>query len=415
MTIFLRGAYALTVMAALASGLSAQAAGEADFATQLAAVSSNDTGDIQLASCCDSGGECGGSCGAYDACGGSCGGGGGCGLGGGGLGLANGLLGSGRTQFFFGAEYLSLRANFSEATSYLETDLAAGTYTWNQFGFDYTDSYRLYGWIRLQDCGGEIRFTYSNFRSNGAFDSGPLDTNGGTRSITSPFEIVTVGDGDRLSGTASVSINNYDIAFAKTIPLGSPLCCDTGCGDTCDPCNPCGSCNTCPAWDLQWSGGIRIANVDSRLGYQSTLTTANGGPGLDRTGVSSMSFDGVGLRTGLLGRRYIGQSGMFSIFVRGDISLLLGEVNYFADATGAFARNEITTTQVIPVTEIEAGATAWLTQNLSLTGGYMLSAWHDLGHRAQYDFTATGTQILGMDDANMLMLDGFFLRAEAAF
>ena len=398
MTIFLRGACALALTAVLVgqsyaedeTGLVNPASYDTN--TQPAAAEIvNEAGDIQLTSCdtCD-----------YGAC--DCG---------------PNVLGSGvapvrRSRLFVGGEYLSVRANFSEATAYRELNLVNNTETLHQFDFDYGDSYRVYGGLRLPECGGELRFGYTNFSSDGSFDSGPQPAAASGTTFTSPFEVIVPGENDSLSGDANVSIDSYDVAFAKTIPLGGCMSCDCGdCGSVCG--DPCGCCPCpCPAWDLQWSGGIRVANVDSQLNYASTIVSTTAVP--NRTATSSVSFDGVDLRTGLLGRRYIGQSGWLSFFVRGDISLLLGEVDYYAAGT-TFTRTEISTTEVIPVTEIEAGATMFLTRNFSVSGGYMLSAWHDLGHRAEYDYSSTGTQLQSMDDANMLMFDGFFARAEATF
>ncbi len=330
----------------------------------------------------------------------------------GGCDLGLGAMGSQNGQFFVGAEYLSIRANFSEATAFVKTDLVANTTTWEQFDFDYSESFRTYAGYRLCDCGGEIRFTYTSIDTDGGFDSGALDTAGGTVAITPPLELVTINDGDRVFGTANVSIDNYDLGFSKTIPLGSPLCCDTGCGDTC--CGDCcgtGCCPRCPAWDIQWTGALRIADVSSRLAYQTDLV---GTAPPNRSAESVVNFEGVGMRTGLQGRRYIGDSGIASVYLRGDFSLLLGEVEHYAEGTTT-SINQITSTQVVPVTEMEAGATVYLLPNVSVTGGYMLAVWHDLGHRATYDFSSTGGEIESMDDANLMTLDGWFLRAEAAF
>lgn len=332
-----------------------------------------------------------------------------CGVGCGSSGICSG------GQLVVGAEFLSVRATFSEATAYLDSNLATtpGSYDYVQYDFDYSESFRTYiGW-RLCQCDGEIRFTYTDIDTGGSFDSGLLDTNGATRSFTSPFEVVTAGDGDRLLGTASVELQDYDLGFSRNIPLGSPLsCCD--CGDTC--CGDCGDtcCGPrCAAWDITWSGALRYTNIESRLGYQSIIDPANT-TASNRTAESVVQFDGVGIRTGLLGRRYIGKRGVASVYVKGDISLLLGEVDYYAVGT-AFARHQISTTQVIPVTEIEAGGTVYLTKRISASAGYLLSVWHDLGHRAMYDFGITGVQLEGMDDANMMSLDGWFARVEAVF
>lgn len=330
----------------------------------------------------------------------------------GGCDLGMGDVCSQNGQFFVGAEYLSVRANFSEATAYLEEDLIEGTSTWKQYDFNYSESFRTYIGYRLCDCGGEVRFTYTNIDTGGGFDAGDLSST--TRLVTAPWELALT-DPTSLTGTANVSIDNYDLGFSKTIPLGSPLCCDTGCGDTCcgDGCGDCcgtDCCTQCPAWDLQWTGAVRVADVNSRLGYQ-----LQNGVDADEVAESVVDFQGFGLRTGLLGRRYLGKNGIASVYLSGDISLLLGEVDHYAEGATTTSRNQISSTQVVPVTEMEAGATVFVLPNVSLSGGYMLSVWHDLGHRATYEFDTSGAEALSMDDANLMTLDGWFLRAEAAF
>lgn len=397
MTILLRGACALLLAAGFAGAAQAQTN---DNEVGLAMFQSGAAGSVAIQQVNY---DCGVSdCGEYGACDLGCGD-GGCGLGGGGLGAG---------QIFVGAEWLSLRANFSEATAYRETDITNDLETFHQYSFDYGDSYRLFGGYRLCDCAAEIRFAYSRFNSNGSFNSGPNPNllNDG-RTFVAPYE-VDLGDGDTLIGEANVTVDNYDIGMSKTIPLGCPLACG-GCGDCGDCCDPCGCGPTCAAWDITWSGGIRIASVDSVLGYRNVRDPANTTP--TRFANSTVNFDGVGLRFGLGGRRYFGRSGTLSAYVKGDISLLLGDVEHGVAGDPQYTDVAFSSTQVVPVTEIEAGLTGYLTQNVSVSGGYMLSAWHDLGHRTEYDFSASGTQTVSMDDANMMTFDGFFLRAEAAY
>ncbi len=326
-------------------------------------------------------------------------------------------------QFFVGGEWLYVRADFSQSIAFLENTLPASAVssadaiiTYHQFDYDYNSSFRVYGGYRVCDCGCEVRFTYSSFDSDAAFAS-PAQPAADT-TFTAPFEVITAGAGDSVSGTASVSIDDYDIGFSRTIPLGSPLCCDSGCGDCCECgdgcCDGCGCGCWCPAWDITWTGAIRIADVDTEQNYANNIVSTTNPAVVGRTARSTMSFQGVGLRTGLLGRRYFGKAGIASLYVKGDISLLLGEADYEASGT-SFATHRISCTHVIPVTEIEAGGTVFLTKNASITGGYMLAAWHDLGNRAEYDFGASGVQLESWDDANILGLDGFFVRGEVAF
>lgn len=327
-------------------------------------------------------------------------------------------------QIVFGAEYLMVRATHSEQTAYVENNTVnLGTneefIRYHQFESSYDPSFRVYAGIRIPECGQEFRFTYTNFSSDGDFNSiaqsgaagvGPVD-------IAAPFEVVPVGTGDTLFGASSVDLNNFDLACMKTIPLGCAL--GAGCGDCCDDC--CGPCGCwCPAWDITWSGAVRFADVSSELNYGNNIVSTTV-PVATRTARSLVEFTGVGLRGGFLGRRYFGKTGMTSVFLKGDISLLVGDLDYSAvgtDGTGAnqFTPTYFSNTQVIPVTELEAGATVALTSNLSVSGGYLFSAWHDLGHRAEYNFaTTTGGQTVSLDDANILAFDGWFLRAEATF
>jgi len=422
---FLRAPLALTAgLALVLAATAAKAENKADQAfyigdeqgAQTAAgfeLDSPSFGDVQLASC-DScyDDSCGCDTGCYDTCCDS-----GCGGGGGGSCLSC-LTGPGCTgQCFVGGEFLYIRASYSDATAYLQQNLPALTpnpgFNYAQVDFDYGSSYRFYGGYRVCECGCEVRFTYTNIDSDASFQS-PTQPADGSVVVTGPFEVITGGEGDSIFGDGRVEINDYDVAFSKTIPLGSPLgCCDTccdSCGDGCcgDCCNDCCGCR-CPAWDITWTGALRVADVESQLNYASNIVSTTAP--LARTATSRVDFQGVGFRTGLLGRRYFGKSGMGSLYVKGDISLLLGDVDYSAVGT-AFARHSISTTQIVPITEIEAGGTLFLTKNASISGGYMLAAWHDLGHRQMYDFGAAGVQLEGMDDANIMGLDGFFVRAE---
>ncbi len=185
---------------------------------------------------------------------------------------------------------------------------------------------------------------------------------------------------------AGVDAKSYDLEWAKTIPLGG--CCDSSCcGETCQTgcsgcCRPC-----CPAWDITWSGGFRWGDVTWDRNFNAE--DANAFTVTD--GRADMSFRGGGLRTGLEGRRYFGKNGWFSLYGKGNISLLLGDVdltvrritndpsvqnNPVTDATQTF-----TTRQIIPVTELEAGVTGQVTCHTSITAGYLYAAWHDLGFR----------------------------------
>jgi hypothetical protein len=315
-------------------------------------------------------------------------------------------------QFFLGGEYLYVRASPSEATAYLEqnfTELETAPFDrLHQMDFQHESAFRFYGGYRLCKCGEEIRWTYSQFDS-----SARTNIPGSTQTVTIhvPFEVNAIPDGGGSVATGNVNLKSGDLEYAKTIPLGGPLCCDDGCGDCCDSCcDPC----ACPTWDITWSGGLRFASADLSRQYvtfgtaQEELTNA----------VSRVSFEGGGPRFGLEGRRYFGCQGMFSAYLKGNISLLLGNVNIVSQRTsindpGLVESQYFRNRNLIPVTEIETGLTGNITQHVSMTAGYFFSAWHDLGFREEFTFPTNFG--VSYDDANILGFDGLFLRMQVDF
>lgn len=312
-------------------------------------------------------------------------------------------------QFVVGAEYIYAQATFSDALAFVEQDPVNGGETWHQLDFDYESSYSVYGGLYFCDCGGAVLFDYTRLNSSASYDVTS------TNQIFVPFEVDGPNNGP-IRGRADVEIDSYDLSFAKTIPLGCLQTCDTACGDCCDPC---GGCAPCPAWDITWSGGIRYANV----GWNNGAQGFNGTTGLFDNGyASTLEFDGIGGRVGLLGRRYFGRRGLFSAYARGDWSILFGESEIetiLSDVNAgpiAFSRKDNDAT--IPVTEIELGGTAHLGAHASFSAGWFWSAWHDLGMSPTYDFEANGANVFQTalyDDANILGFTGLFARAELAF
>jgi len=65
------------------------------------------------------------------------------------------------------------------------------------------------------------------------------------------------------------------------------------------------------------------------------------------------------------------------------------------------------------VTEIEAGLSGQISCHGRISAGYLLSAWHDLGFRDE--FQLDNVFPLQYDDGNILGFDGFFARLEYAF
>jgi hypothetical protein len=335
-------------------------------------------------------------------------------------------------QIFFVGEYIYARPCLSEALAYVISDSNQPLQGQQniEFDFDYQSSYRLSGGYRFCDCGGEIVFSYARYRGEAAFDV--QDTSASPAvTIFGPYEVNAPGNGGFLSGDADIDLKSYDLGVSKTIPLGGPFgccnscgdtCCDTCCDDTCcDPCCGSGCCGWCPAWDFTFSAGVRFADA----AWSKTLNSFENDLDRLRESVTQLNFEGAGARIGILGRRYFGCSGCVSAYAKGDISILVGDMDIrtdFTDFSGT-SEDEITLTgtihrnsgcRVVPVTEIEAGLEGRLGKHVTLSSGYFLSAWHDLGFRDEYNFGGN-FQLLSYDDANILGFDGFFARAEVAF
>ncbi len=335
---------------------------------------------------------------------------------GGGLGLGLGEgLGNRSMQFFAGAQYIYARASFSEAPAYMVQTVPGGE-EFVEHDFNYQSSYGFYGGVQFPDCGSAIVFNFQRLRSDSSFDLQDSDFPAGTN-VRSPYE-VDLTAGGRLQGSADVDLKSYDISFQKTIPLGSPLgCCDSGCDTCCDTsCDTCcdsGCGNWCPAWDITWSAGLRYADVNWSRG---STATDNAQVFLDSSN-TRLTFDGIGARVGLAGRRYFGRSGRFSLFARGDWSLLVGDMNIdttLQQGTLPSAYIRSSGRRVIPVTEIEAGGTLQVRDNIQISSGYFISAWQDLGMRDTYTYGGI-SELSSYDDANILGFDGFFVRAQISF
>jgi hypothetical protein len=343
--------------------------------------------------CCDSCGGCGSSC--SDCCG-----------------FGN-LCGGGGGQAFFTADYLLVHSSFSEADAYVQEDVASGTDTFVPLNFGYNSSYRFGGGYRSCCCGDEIRFLYTRMTSDASAIAVPGDI--------VPYETAPP-PGGHTDINANVDAKSFDLECAKTIPLGGQCCeCGDSCGNSCGGCG-CGSCCSgpcCPAWDITWSGGVRWADVGWNRSYVA-LDTDDFPVTDSRIG---MIFRGGGIRTGLEGRRYFGHDGCVSIYGKGNISLLLGDVHVQSIRTvddpttnpspDAVNTQNFHTRQIIPVTELEGGVTAQVSSHTAITAGYLFAAWHDLGFRDEHELNTLLPTTY--DDANILGFDGFFARVEVAF
>jgi hypothetical protein len=293
-----------------------------------------------------------------------------------------------------GAEYLYARPSFSDGMAFVESAFDGNdlTQTRQAFDMDYQGSVRAFLGYRLCQCGGELMFTYTNLGGDTQVTT-PWAT--ATTIYTGQLEINAIA-GERLASSAGVDLTTYDIDFAKRVYFGAGQApCDSG-------------CDVCPHWDLFWSAGVRIADI--QMDYASTIrndiseTTA--------TSRSDISLNGAGPRLGVLGRRYFGAGGFCSLFVSGDASLLLSDFNVESRryVTGQAASTQVertSVTRMVPVTEIEVGGACRVTPHGTLSAGYLFHAWYDMG-----TIQGIGGNLPAHDTANILSFDGLFVRGE---
>jgi Legionella pneumophila major outer membrane protein precursor len=314
-----------------------------------------------------------------------------------------------RGGFFGGAEFLLVRPTFSENQAYLQfkttTDVDENQTIVNTVvpqNFDYNGSLRAFVGYRLCDCCGEIRFTYWNFGDSSRQQTIPVPE-GASTTFGGQLELNALNPGDRLLVNSSLLVNTYDIDYSKCITYG-------GC-DCCDP------CNYCPPWGLKYYVGIRIADV--RRGDNTQLSNVTSDQPFSQQASIQTKFVGAGPRVGIEGRRFFGCDGCFSLFVRSNFALLLGQndINETRftpgnDSPNLTERYVDSHDRIIPVAEIELGGNWDVTCNTTLSLGYMFQAWWDLGAFEQVQGNIFQNPI---DDANIMSFDGLFARLEYRF
>jgi len=302
---------------------------------------------------------------------------------------------------YAGADFLLIRPHFSEAVAF-----AQGVQTLTTFqtegrplAFDYAPSFRAFGGFRFDDGRAAIEFNYRHVRGEtqvdgtapgaGEFIVDPFGNVVGAVVVVDPrdarFGTMVVG-GDLIRTEATVQMNVYDLDLMRSFSPEDPR------------------------WDFRWSAGVRIADINQ---FYESVITLQGSP-LTR-GDFSVDFIGAGPRLGLEGRRYFGAEGRFSLFANARAALLVGTYDVASSNTvtpvGFSASQRESMTRTIPVVETEVGAAWRVTDSLNLSAGWSFEAWFDLGTSGgQF-----GGFFAGADDANIMSLDGLFVRAEWRF
>ena len=173
----------------------------------------------------------------------------------------------------------------------------------------------------------------------------------------------------------------------------------------------------CHPWDLRWFGGVRAAYINHNI--SSSVTDATSTSGFLSQSSAANKFTGVGLRMGLQARKYFGNGGRWSVYGRGAGSLLVGNVyqNVITSTQGGEAILPNTSvlvdrnSRIIPVAELELGATWWVLPRMAVSAGWMLMSFWDLGLQETGNIGATPN----LNNSNILGFDGVFVRSELVF
>ncbi len=335
--------------------------------------------------------------------------------------LLNGSYGPGHSigrwgkSFFIGGEYLLVRPHFSDSTAFIRNEATqnGNDFTFNEqsvdFDYGYRSQFRGYLGFRLDQCQSELRFTFWNMNFNTtapAQQAVPAIPAGQViPPITFVNNIDTAADnpGDVISANSSLNLNVYDIDFSKRVTFNK-VPCGSNCGDPCFV--------PCPGWDMQFTLGVRVADVNRAYGSQ--ILDAQGAQ--NSIGQVEGKFVGAGPRVGILGRRFFGRRGTWYVYGNGAGSLLLG--NYERNISRFTVDNGVTLlttsngdqTRTIPVAEIEVGVAYQPNRWVNLSAGWLFQAWWDLGA-----YEAADASFIALDDSNIMSFDGLTIRGEITF
>jgi Legionella pneumophila major outer membrane protein precursor len=315
-------------------------------------------------------------------------------------------------------DYLLFRPRFSQAvaavnrvdTSDSSTSPATSTSTDTvvEYPFSYQSGFRVAAGYRLLDCGGDFQVAYWRMTNDAQYSNGPADISNNNPFIAGNLEN-NPGNGQFLNASTGVTANIFDVDFAKCISMGGPSC------DSCGGCDACDAC-FCPRWDLRFFAGARIADISR---FNNNVVVTGEGNGVSFGNINAR-FVGAGPRVGILGRRYFGQCGLWSVYAKASQGLLIGDYRMGRTQIGPL-EDEPTITgitnqfdlfrRMVPVTDIEIGGTWQMAPFTFVSVGYFFQCWWDLGQGENIQ----GTNFGPLDSANILGFDGLFVRGEMLF
>lgn len=280
--------------------------------------------------------------------------------------------------WFGGSDYYLIRPHQTYDTAFqLIPNGASGVDVSNvNFNPTFASEMRVFAGYQTS-CDESFRFSYT-YMFNDTDHYGPVP-NGA--SILTPLG-AELFPGDSVIADQHILLNAWD--FEDVRKLNLPWC-------------ACRNC--CPMWDVSWSWGARILQIDE------SVVDAVSGPDAGPFNQKS-SFIGAGPRLGLDVHRHLGQS-RFSAYFATDAALLVGEQRTYGPTTPSGSKG----IQAVPNFDLQIGL-AWDPNcHLSFTGGYLFEFFGDA--TAMSD--SPGLALLAPPTASNLSYDGLFVRGEFKF
>jgi len=280
--------------------------------------------------------------------------------------------------WFGGADYLLIRPHQTYDSAFdITPNGASGPAVTNvNFNPSFGNGVHLFAGYETS-CDEALRFGYT-YMYNATLRSAAVPDGA---SILSP-QGAELFPGDSIDATEHLLLNIWDIEDVRKVNFA-------GCG-----CKDC-----CPHWDIHWSWGVRLVQLD-----ESILDSVNGPDASEFTQKST--FFGAGPRLGIDVRRQLGHSKL-SAYVSADAALIVGEQR----TTGTNTPSGSNGVQALPNFDVQIGLSWKPTCHLTITSGYLFESFGDATLLSE----APSLALLAPPQASNLSYDGFFFRGEFAY
>lgn len=310
-----------------------------------------------------------------------------------------------RDRVTVGAEYLLLRPSFSNATALYETTTSTqGGFRLSQqainHDFGYASGLRGFVGYRLSDDW-MIRFGYTSIFANTSAVGGTSTGNwggGNGTGFVGPYNTSALVAGQSIRSSLAADLALYDLELAGRL-------------------NPdrCGPASGGSRWEAAGAVGLRFADTSVNSNVVNDQTAL--GQGNLLLVDTSRGFQGVGPRLAIQGRRYLGAKARWSVFASGAAALLVGsseniDVRTTVDSVSPNVQQQRAGgTLVVPNLDLSLGTTWQVTQRTSLSAGWLLMYFDDLGYSEQISTVVATTQpdLVPLTKSS-LTYDGFFFR-----